>query len=51
MSFVYIKCLSTKTMNTYTEIEEVMSYKSNFKNYRDVIYIYIFIFFLFLYDM
>jgi len=31
-------CLSTKTMNTYTEIEEAMSYKCNFKNYRDLEY-------------
>ncbi|ORX60217.1 ras GEF [Piromyces finnis] len=30
--------LSTKTMNTYTEIEEIMSYKCNFKNYRELEY-------------
>jgi hypothetical protein len=30
--------LSTKTMNIYAEIEETMSYKSNFKNYRELEY-------------
>eukprot|EP00833_Pecoramyces_ruminatium_P005591 jgi/Orpsp1_1/1179623/evm.model.c7180000070095.1 len=30
--------LSTKTMNVYAEIEEAMSYKCNFKNYRELEY-------------
>jgi len=30
--------LSTKTMNIYTEIEEAMSYKCNYKNYRELEY-------------